>query len=417
VISPRPLTPDLRCPAVERLPVERLPAQQEAHSVDPTLVPGWDQWLAAFPDATPFHTAAWAAVLKRAYGHVPLYLVRHAVGAGEQRVESEERRGLRGLSTINRAPRISTPSPVSNPLSVLPLMELRSVLTGRRGVSLPFSDLCPQIGTGGSDAESADTSFPDGSSHHLPQSRIFALARSRHWRFFELRGGRPPTADAVPSQVFYRHTLHLTDDLDGLFHRCDPATRRAVRKAGQTRLEIGLGHTLGALHEFYSLHVQTRRKHGLPPQPFAFFLALYDEIISRGQGFITVARRDLRPVAAAVFLHFGKRAVFKFGASDESLLELRGNNLVMWDSICWLAEHGFDTLDFGRTALSQEGLRRFKLGWGTCEQPLHYYRYCLRANAFVRTPNQVQGWHNALFARLPLPINRLIGSLLYRYMA
>jgi hypothetical protein len=379
--------------------------------VDPTLVSGWDQWLAAFPDATPFHTAAWASVLKRAYRHVPLYLVRPA--AGEQRVESKELKGLWERSAPNQSP----PSPVSNPLSLLPLMEIRSVFTGRRGVSLPFSDFCPQIDTGGSDAEAADPSFQDGLSHHFPQSSILALAQSRHWRFFELRGGRPPTADAVPSQVFYRHILHLSDDLDGLFHRCDPATRRAVRKAGQSCLDIERGHTLGALHEFYSLHVQTRRKHGLPPQPFAFFLALYDEFISRGQGFITVARRELRPVAAAVFLNFGKRAVFKFGASDASLLELRGNNLVMWESICWLAENGFDTLDFGRTALSQEGLRRFKLGWGTREHALHYYRYCLRANAFVRTPNHAEGWHNALFARLPLPINRLIGSLLYRYMS
>jgi len=201
-----------------------------------------------------------------------------------------------------------------------------------------------------------------------------------------------------------------------LFDRCDPATRRAVRKAKQAGLEVEIGHTLGALHEFYALHIRTRRKHGLPPQPFSFFLALHDEIISRGHGFIAVARHGLRPVAAAVFLHFGSRAVYKYGASDDTELPLRANNLVMWHSIRWLAEHGFESLDFGRTSLNQDGLRRFKLGWGTAEHTLHYYRYCLRTNQFVTVPDRAHGWHNRVFARLPLLANRLLGAMVYRHL-
>jgi hypothetical protein len=407
-------------------------AHSESRIIDPTATKGWDRWLEYFPDATAFHTAAWAAVLKRTYGHIPLYLVEKLVDGKSAPTDAG-----------GYAPH--PPSPIPDlPSAILPLMEIRSRFTGRRGVCLPFTDQCGKIeaerstttthlpspicGPKSAPTDPAErdgyaphlpspiTHLPSPNSHLLDFPSLLSLARSRRWRSFELRGGEPPAPDAIPSQTFYQHTLDLRNDPDRLFERCDPATRRAVRKAERAGFDVELGHTLGALHEFYTLHGQTRRKHGLPPQPFSFFLAIHDEIISRGKGFITVARRGLEPIAAAVFLHFGKHAIYKFGASDETHLELRANNLVMWDSIRWLARNGFHTLDFGRTSTNQDGLRRFKLGWGTRECRLQYYRYDLRSDRFVTVQDHAHGWHNALFSRLPLPVNRLFGAVVYRHL-
>ena len=122
--------------------------------------------------------------------------------------------------------------------------------------------------------------------------------------------------------------------------------------------------------EFYRLHVRTRRRHGLPPQPASFVLKIHDEIIKPGLGFVVLASKGSRPVAAAVFLNKGKKAVYKFGASDERHQDLRGNNLVMWEAIQFLAQGGFDTLHLGRTSFGNEGLRRFKLAWGTVEETI-----------------------------------------------
>src|SRR5205823_295553 len=117
----------------------------------------------------------------------------------------------------------------------------------------------------------------------------------------------------------------------------------------------------------------TRKRHGLPPQPVSFFLNIYEEVIKAGLGFLVMAKSGSRPVAAAVFFHHGKSAVYKFGASDESFQELRGNNLVMWEAIQSLARRGFKTLHFGRTSPANAGLRRFKLAWGTTEETISYY--------------------------------------------
>ena len=59
------------------------------------------------------------------------------------------------------------------------------------------------------------------------------------------------------------------------------------------------------------------------------------------------------PVAAAVFLSFNGRLVYKYGASAASGLQVRPNNLLFWHVIRWAVEHGYRTLDFGRTDLGQ----------------------------------------------------------------
>ena len=50
-----------------------------------------------------------------------------------------------------------------------------------------------------------------------------------------------------------------------------------------------------------------------------------------------------------MFFKLERHAVYKFGASDERLQELRANNLAMFEGIKYLAEGGAETLHFGRT--------------------------------------------------------------------
>jgi lipid II:glycine glycyltransferase (peptidoglycan interpeptide bridge formation enzyme) len=130
-----------------------------------------------------------------------------------------------------------------------------------------------------------------------------------------------------------------------------------------------------------------------------------------------LARQAGQPVAGAVFLHFGRHAIYKFGASDEAHQQLRANNLVMWRAILHYASEGFSDLDFGRTSLGNDGLRKFKLGWGAGEEQVAYTRYDLRHSAYVTARDAAHGWHNRLFRALPPPLSRLAGALLYRHIA
>lgn len=339
--------------------------------VNPLEDATWDTWAGRHADFCFFHSRAWAAVLHEAFGYTPRYFV------------------ARSTNTLAGA---------------LCVMEAQSLIEGRRGVALPFTDFCPLLAT-------------DEPSSRTVLNHALACGRQRRWRYLEWRGSSRFVQGAHPSLTFLGHTLRLDASVEDLFNRCDAPVRRAVRKAQREGVRVEFSSDLPALHQFYELYCETRRKHGLPPQSKRFFEAIHRHVLNRGQGLLGLARHREVPIAGALFCHAGRKAVFKYGASRQRFLPLRGNNLVMWEAIKWHAQHGFAELHFGRTSLSNAGLRSFKLGWGAQEHRLEYFRYDLRRGRYLTVPDAASGWHNAFFRLLPLPLARLIGASLYRHWA
>jgi lipid II:glycine glycyltransferase (peptidoglycan interpeptide bridge formation enzyme) len=338
--------------------------------VNPLSDPDWDRLITSHQDFSFFHSAAWAKVLHKTYGHEPVYF------------RCSQRREL---------------------VALVPMMEVRSPLTGHRGVCLPFTDFCgPLI-------------FGDGGLA-VAIEKLFEMARERKWKYFEFRGGKTLEGSAAPTLAFYGHTLDLCRGREELLARLKSSARRALRKAERSGLTVQVASTREAILEFYRLHVRTRRRHGLPPQPVSFFLNIHEEVIKAGLGFVVTAIRGSRPVAAGVFFHFGKRAVFKFGASDERVHKLRGNNMIIWEGIRFLAQNGVETLHFGRTSLEDEGLRRFKLTWGAEEETIEYLKFTIGAGASITGRDTTSGFHGAIFGRLPSALNRLAGKMIYPHL-
>jgi hypothetical protein len=343
----------------------------ELKLVDPLSDSDWDRLAFSHPDSTFFHSAGWAKVLSKTYRHKPFYLHFY------RQTES---------------------------LALAPVMEIRSPFTGCRGVCLPFSDFCGPL------------VFNRSESNGI-MNKLSELALQQNWRYVEFRGGRETLPDtAAPAVQFYSHTLRLRASLDDLWPRFGSGTRRAIRKAQKSGLNVEVTGTRPALREFYRLHVATRRRHGLPPQPLSFFVNIYEEIIKPGDGFIVLARSGSRILAAAVFFRYGKTAVYKFGASDELFQEFRGNNLVMWEAIKFLTQGGCKMLHFGRTSLGNEGLRRFKAGWGATEGILEYFRFVPQTKAWKTGTDSSSGLHNKFFRTLPKAVNRLAGAVIYPHL-
>ena len=282
-------------------------------------------------------------------------------------------------------------------------MEVASALTGRRGVCLPFTDFSTPL-------------LFDESALPLVMSRLSEIAKKRNWKYFEFRGGNKPSPSAVPAEIFYGHRLDLRHDSDQLFAGFASSVRRAVRKAEKSNLTVEIKRTREALNTFYRLHVKTRKRHGLPPQPLSFFHNIYEEILKQNLGFVVLARRESTPVAAAVFFHAGESAIYKYGASDDKFQEFRGNDLVMWEAIKFLVRGGATTLHFGRTLPDAEGLRRFKLSWGTVEETINYFKFDPRANSWLSPTAPPGNLHRKVFGRLPLKLNQLAGSMIYPHL-
>ncbi len=357
-------------------PMSSLPIGQEesgrcsvaVRRVNPLDYPGWDSLLTAHPDRNFFHSTAWASVLHETYRCSPVYF------------------------TVFRGDCLA---------ALLPVMEMDSWLTGRRGVALPFSDACEPLG--------------DGSRSKDLIAEVLHYGRERDWKYFECRGKL--FNQAQPFQTFFIHELKLFKDETHLFARVKSAARGAVRKAEKSGVTIEISQTLEAVERYYSLHCQTRKKHGVPPQPFAFFQNIQKYVLAREKGIVVLARHRQNLIAGAIYFHFGEKAIHKFGASDAAFQDFCGNNLVMWSAMKWYASKCVALLHFGRTSIGNEGLRKFKLGWGAEERQIDYFRYDFRHDHFVTGKDGAVGWYNSVFRRAPVFASRMIGAALYRHVA
>jgi lipid II:glycine glycyltransferase (peptidoglycan interpeptide bridge formation enzyme) len=216
--------------------------------------------------------------------------------------------------------------------------------------------------------------------------------------------------------TFLTHILDLRDGADACWHRFSSPVRRAIRKAERSGLQIDTSSTIESMRDFYRLHTRTRRRHGLPPQPFEFFEQIQREIIDRGLGLTVVASKSSTPISAAVFFRIGERALYKFGASDERHQEFRPANLVIWQGIRHLTQSGAASLHFGRTSPGDEGLRRFKLGWGAREVPLDNHQFRPDSNQWTPVHHRSLTLPKFAFSVFPTPLNRLLGAALYRHL-
>jgi lipid II:glycine glycyltransferase (peptidoglycan interpeptide bridge formation enzyme) len=256
----------------------------------------------------------------------------------------------------------------------------------------------------------------DGECFYSLFDEILRYGRKAGWKYLELRGGASRLNDAPPYQSYMRHVLSIQGGEEKLFRGLKKGTKSNVRKAMHEGVLTSVSDSERDLREYYRLHCMTRKRHGVPPQPLSFFKAVHRNVISKGNGFIVLAEIHGRPISGAVYFHSGKKAIYKYGATDLDYQHLRAGNLVMWEAIRWFSNKGFDELCLGRSEMDNAGLIHFKDGWGARQEPLHYFRYDLRRSAFVKGKPASNGLAERFFRRLPLPFLRIAGEVLYRHM-
>ena len=336
----------------------------------PLTCPNWNAHLLAVPQTSIFHTTNWLQVLQASYGYRPYYF------------------------TMCKPQQFAT---------LLPFMEVRSWLTGVRGVSLPFSDYCEPIVT-------EDTDFLE------LLAPAIAVARQRRWKFLEIRGGSALLPNVAPYTFYHRHVLPLDSNTSEVFSRFRSNYRAKIRKACQQGLTVAILRSPQAMTAYYRLHCLTRQRHGLLPQPAGFFHYIQQHIIANELGFVGLVSYRDKPIAGGVFFTFGRRALYKFGASDIRYQHVYANYALFWEVIQWLCRHGYEELCWGRTAPGNAGLLQFKDGWGTMRSRLNYYRYHLKTASFIHKNDGAVALRYDVCQKIPLRLLRWAGSTLYRHM-
>lgn len=285
-------------------------------------------------------------------------------------------------------------------LAGLPMATVATRLTRPRLVSLPFSDACgPLVGD-------------DGVVRGRLLSAIAAAVDSARVGL-EIRGRVEGLARAEIAHRFWAHQLALPSDASLAVASFRPAIRRGVAKAARAGLVAEWRSDVDALRAFYRLHLQTRRRQGVPTQPKQFVLRFAD-LFREGLGHVLLVRRDADVMAAGVFLVCNGTLTYKYGASDARHLDKRPNNLMMMQAIRWGCDRGCHTFDLGRTDLDNDGLRSFKRGWGAEESELSY-TYVARSapRGAGRLRKEVL---EPAIRHGPPALGRIVGAALYRHV-
>src|SRR5262245_26768424 len=167
-------------------------------------------------------------------------------------------------------------------------MEVKSWITGTRGVPLHFSDYCELI----SDDR---TSSPD------VLQQVIIVARQKKWKFLEVRGGDSLLRGISPYTFYYRHRLALHKDEAKVFVGLRSNYRAKIRKALASDLTVTILRSPEAMTEYYRLHCLTRKRQGLPPQPACFFQNIHEHIITKNFGFVALVSHKGHNIAGAIF--------------------------------------------------------------------------------------------------------------------
>jgi CelD/BcsL family acetyltransferase involved in cellulose biosynthesis len=343
--------------------------------IDPTADGRWEEFVARERRSTIFHTSAWARVIKETYGYLPRYHV------------AEDETG-----------RI---------IAAIPFYLIKSRLTGRRLVCLPFSDYCWPLG------EDAAIALLVSTVRKEVEGDAASYLEIRGWQ----NGGSevPPGLEARHYYNYY--LLDLENDIETLSQRLHDSVRRGIHQAKKRGVTVRLTRREEDMEHFYRLHVTTRKKLGILPQPHAFFKSLYHHTISQNLGFTVMAECEGKTVAGVVFLTHKDTIYYKFNASDEDYLPKRPNHLVTWEAVRYACANNYQYLDFGRCAPEEEGLRTFKRRWGAREVDLPYYFYPEVKGFTAVSENCGRYRAMRLFSHtMPEFVFKTAGSLLYKHL-
>ncbi len=344
--------------------------------VNPINFLNWNDLVLQDDNYSVFHSREWCKLLSETYGYEPYY-----------------------LTNING----------NNFDIMIPFMEVNSIFTGTRLVSLPFSDYCEPI-------IKNDSGFNDIIIY------IKNILKIKKPIYFDIKGG---ARFFIGEKVFndgFIHKLSLNLKENFLYSNLRSSNKRNIKKALKEGVNIRFSKDYKSIVDFYKLNILTRQRHGIPPQPFKFFKNLYNILIQNNMGEIVEALYKDRVIASSLFLLFNKKVMYKYGASDYKYQNLRANDLLFWEAIKHYHHLNYEEFCFGRTEKNHVTLRQFKLGWGVKEFEAPYYRFNLKRDAFISDQNfsysspENLGINKYIFRKLPIPLLKLIGTIAYRHI-
>ena len=292
----------------------------------------WDDFIHTHPDGSIFHHSSWINVISSTYNYEPVLVI----------LENPKTGAIDGA---------------------IPFFLIDSSLTGKRLVSLPFTSYCKIL-------------MPDSK---INESIDFVLHRYTDIDYLELKShnnSHDALKNYVPSKKYCTHILDLKSDIESIFKSLHSTSiRQRIRRAKRDGLKFRVAQDERDLKRFYELETGVRKRKGLPPSPYRFFMNIWKNLKSYDYIFLPVVEYENKIIAAAIVLKFKNKYYLEYSASDSRYLKYSPNQLLIWETIVQAHKNGAHYFDFGRSSYSNQSLIEFKQRWATQIVPLTYHYY------------------------------------------
>lgn len=337
---------------------------RQADLTDAAQVAALDAWIAAHPDALPFHLPKWLRAVEQ--------------GTGQQ-------------AFMLAAERDSALA------AVLPFHLVHSPLFGRALVSSGFA-----VGGG---ILSTDTVAAARLAHE-----ISILAERWSCPTVELRGGYLPTGSGwtqkADAHANFAKELQQDDDAELL---AIPRKQRAeVRKGLENGLTVETGRNARDLDWHYAIYAESVRNLGTP----VFARSLMQSVVQAfgDEADILTVLHDGRPVGSVLSLYHGHTVMPYWGGGTMDARRLRANDVMYYTLMNHARRKGCTHFDFGRSKTGS-GAYHFKKNWGFEPEPLSYAFYTADGQAprDVNPNSPKYRAQIALWQKLPLAVTNRIG--------
>jgi len=326
----------------------------------------WDDYVSRSKEGMFFHLSGWKKVLGKTYGYLPYFIY------------AERDRKICG---------------------VLPLFLMRSFLSGKAMVSLPF---CVYGGICADDEEVQNKLFDEAKS----------LTRKLRANYLELRHKTRTSLRLPATDIYYTFIKELPNEKK----RCLDTLPRKARAAARKGIEYGLEFHSGCelIKEFFDIYAVSVRNLGSPVFPFRYLENIVKEFPENTDVFLV---RHKGKGIAGVFTFFYKGTVMPYYAGSlPEHFAMQPNNFMYLKLMEYGVEHGYRYFDFGRSKFDT-GAYRFKEFNGFTAQPLNYQYYL---NGLESPPNTTSANPKLklaieLWKKTPLLITNFIGSRMIKF--
>jgi FemAB-related protein (PEP-CTERM system-associated) len=286
-------------------------------------------------------------------------------------------------------------------LGVLPLLRVRSLVSGRFLTSMP-GGLCAQ----------------DGQAAAALLGRAKELVREHGAKYLILRDSLRKWEDPElhTNEDHVTLVVKLSPDTERVWRGIKKRARQLTNQAVRGGVEVMNG--TDSFEELYPTYLRTMRDKGTPTLGLGFFRNIMSEFPDYFKFF--VVRHDERILGGGFITPFKDTIYCTWGGMLREFYHLRPNHLLYWETLKYGSENGFQWLDFGRS-LRDSGTFVFKKNWGAEPRPL-YQQYYLNG---ITEPPAVGGSREddaqyrlftSAWRRLPLPLTEVLGPQLRKRM-